>query len=145
MSIGRICSRVVATATPEETIRTAARRMVRNDVGTLVVVEGRGDNHPVGVVTDRDIAVRCVGGELDPDLTPISALMSSPVRTAEEHTPIEEAMASMARAGIRRLVVTGPEGRLAGLLSLDDMLELLVGEVASIGALLEKQHPRVPA
>ena len=70
MSVGRICSRVVATASGSETIRTAARRMADHDVGTLVVV---GNSHPMpatGIVTDRDLAIRCIAGRLDPDEPP---------------------------------------------------------------------------
>ena len=144
MSIGRICSRVVATATPEETVRVAARRMLRNEVGTLVVVEGGGDNHPVGLLTDRDIALRCVAGDLDPDKALVSTVMTTPVQALNEETTIEDAIHRMARMGTRRLVVTGEEGRLAGILSLDDVLGLVVGEVTSIGEILDKQQPAVP-
>jgi CBS domain-containing protein len=136
---------VVATATPEESVRVAARRMVRNDVGTLVVVEGGGVNRPIGVVTDRDITIRCVAAELDPDHTPISSVMSAPVHAVEEHTPIEQAVTRMASGGTRRLVITGDQGRLVGLLSLDDVLGLLVEEAASIGRLLETQQAHIPA
>ncbi len=145
MSVGRICSRVVATATPEESVRVAARRMVRNDVGTLVVVEGGGVTRPVGLVTDRDIAIRCVAADLDPDQTPIATIMSAPVQSVGEHTPIEEAIQRMANRAIRRLVVTGDQGFLVGLLSLDDVVRLLTEEAGSIGRLLDAQQPRIPA
>jgi CBS domain-containing protein len=145
MSVGRICSRVVATAASGETIRAAARRMADHDVGTLVVV---GTGHPrqaVGVVTDRDLTIRCIAGRLDPDETAISAVMTTPVQSVDEHTPIEEAIAIMARVGTRRLVVLGEGGRVAGLLSLDDVLDVLVNETGAIGRLLEQQKPRIPA
>lgn len=145
MSVGRICSRVVATATPEETVRVAARRMVRNDVGTLVVVEGGGVTRPVGLVTDRDITIRCVAADLDSDQTPVGTIMSTPVQSVGEHTPIEEAMERMANRAIRRLVVTGDQGFLVGLLSLDDVVRLLAEEAGSIGRLLDAQQPRIPA
>lgn len=145
MSVGRICSRVVATASPGENIRVAARRMADHDVGTLVVV---GSDHPreaIGVVTDRDITIRCVAGHLDPDETTISEVMTTPVHSVDEHTPVEDAVAGMARAGIRRLVVTGDENRVVGLLSMDDVLEVVVQEAGSISRLLEQQRPRIPA
>jgi CBS domain-containing protein len=145
MSVGRICSRVVATASASETVRMAAGRMAEHDVGTLVVV---GTGHPrqaVGVVTDRDLTIRCIAGRLDPDETAISAVMTTPVQSVDEHTPIEDAIAIMARAGTRRLVVLGEGGRVAGLLSLDDVLDVLVDETGAIGRLLEQQKPRIPA
>jgi len=97
MSAGKICSRVVATATPDETVREAARRMDEHDVGTLVVIEPKSQAAPVGIVTDRDIAIRCVGQGLDPDKTAVSELMSKPVQTIDESMPIEEAIQQMAR------------------------------------------------
>ncbi|HEU5261780.1 MAG TPA: CBS domain-containing protein [Gemmatimonadales bacterium] len=144
MSAGRICSRVIATASPDESIRAAARRMAEYDVGTLVVLEGDGVSRAIGVVTDRDIVIRCVGTKLDPDLTPVSALMTAPAQSVSEHTPIEDAISRMASAGTRRLVVTGDGERVVGILSLDDVLDLLIEETGAIGRLLEKQKPRIP-
>lgn len=145
MSVGRLCSRVVATATPEESARVAARRMAEHDVGTLVVVEPDSLSRAVGIVTDRDLAVRCVAGMRDPESTKVGELMSTPVHAIDEDTPIEEALRQMAGAGTRRLVVTGSGQRMVGILSLDDVLELLIGETASIGQLLHKQQPHIPA
>ena len=144
MSVGRICSRVVATASGSETIKKVADRMAENDVGTLVVV---GPDHPrqaIGIVTDRDLAIRCIAGRLSED-TPISTIMSTQVHSVDEHTPLEEAVEAMARAGTRRLVVTGENNRLVGVLSLDDVLGVLAEEAAAVGRLLEQQRPRIPA
>ena len=145
MSVGRICSRVVATASGSESIRMAARRMADHDVGTLVVVGSGQSMAATGIVTDRDLAIRCIAGRLDPDETPISEVMTSPVHSVDEHTPMEDAVAIMARAGTRRLVVLGEGNRVVGLLSLDDVLDVLVEETAAIGRLLEQQKPRIPA
>lgn len=145
MSVGRICSRVVATASGSETIRTVARRMADHDVGTLVVV-GNGDpTQATGIVTDRDLAIRCIAGRLDPDDTAISEVMTTPVHSVDEHTPVEDAVAIMARVGTRRLVVTGEDNRVVGLLSMDDFLGVVIEEAGSIGRLLEQQKPRIPA
>lgn len=145
MSVGRICSRVVATASAGESIRVAARRMAENDVGTLVVVGPTQPRHAVGIVTDRDVAIRSMARRYDPDATAVSEVMSTPVHTVEEHTPVEDAIATMARLGIRRLVVTGEDNRLAGLLSMDDVLGVMVEETAAVGRLLEQQKAKIPA
>ena len=145
MSVGRVCSRVVATATPEESARVAARRMAEHDVGTLVVVEPDGLSRAVGIVTDRDLVVRCVAGTRDPESTKVGELMTAPAHCIDEDTPIEEAVRQMAAAGTRRLVVTGAGQRMVGILSLDDVLELIIGETTSIGRLLQKQRPSIPA
>jgi CBS domain-containing protein len=141
MSVGRLCSRIVATASASENIRTAAERMFDQEVGTLVVVEQPG--HAVGILTDRDIALRCVAGRVDPSQTRIAELMSTPPHTVDEHTPIEEAVTRMATLGVRRLVVTGDDNRVVGVLSLDNVLEQIIGETLAIGRLLEQQKPGI--
>jgi len=143
MSAGAICSRVVVTVAPAETIRTAVGRMEKHDVGTLLVVHANGPERPVGIVTDRDIAIRAIGGRLDPDRTPVSAVMSAPVTTVDEDTPIEEALSRMAGSAHRRVAVTAEGGRVVGMLSLDDVLELVFEEGKAITHLLEKQRPHL--
>ena len=68
MSVGRICSREVHTARPNESALEAARRMRERQVGTLVVVDGRA--RPMGLITDRDIAMRVVAGGCEGARTP---------------------------------------------------------------------------
>lgn len=143
MSAGTVCSRVVATAGPDETVRTAAQRMAANHVGSLVVKLPEGSPALYGMVTDRDIAVCCVAPGLDPERTPIREIMTSPVHAIDEYTPLEEAVGRMASSGVRRLVVTGPEERLVGILALDDVLDHLIQEAGSVGRLLEKQQAHV--
>lgn len=144
MSVGQLCTRVVATAAPGETVRAAARRMAVNDVGTLVVVDEADATQTVGILTDRDIAVRCVAGHLDPDVAVVGDVMTQPVETIDQSAPLEEALSRMAAFGHRRLIVTGEQGALVGLLSLDDALEYLTRELQPVGQLLDKQQPRFP-
>lgn len=144
MSAGRICSRTFATAFPGETVRTAAQRMQLHGVGSLVVVEPGATAEARGVITDRDITLRCVAPGLDPDATLVAAVMTAPVMTVDEATPVEAAVEAMARAGIRRLVVTGIGRRAVGVLAMDDVLDLVVEELGPIARLLAKQQPHVP-
>lgn len=134
-----ICSRVVVTALPEELVRVAARRMAEHEVGTLVVVTDA--DHAAGIVTDRDIALRCVAAGLDPDKTSVSKIMTQPLRSIDENVPVEDAIMRMAEAGARRLVVTGEHDQLVGILSLDDVVGVLLEEIAPVGRLLERQGP----
>ncbi len=145
MSAGKICNRIVVTVSPGESIRTAARRMAEHEVGTLVVVEQNGIPEAAGIITDRDIAVRCVAGGLDPEQTPVSRAMTTPVVSVDENTPIEQAVSSMATAATRRLIVTADGHRLVGILSVDDVLDLLIEEAKSIAHLLERQTPHALA
>jgi CBS domain-containing protein len=145
MSVGRLCSRVIATASPSENMRTAAQRMADHEVGTLVVVGMGRPGQAVGLLTDRDIALRCVAGRFDPAETTISELMSTPVHTVDEHTPVEEAVARMADLGVRRLVVTGEDNSAVGIFSLDDILELIIEQMGAVGRLLKQQKPGILA
>ncbi len=143
MSVGRIGTRVVATASPAESVLDVARRMDENNVGSVVVVDE--DTKPVGIVTDRDLVTRVLARELDPAETPVAVVMSKDVRSVDESTPIEQAIATMGDAGARRLVITGDESKLVGILSVDDVMELLVEEAQSIGKLLRKEAPTLVA
>ncbi len=137
MSVGRICSRVVATASPRDSVAHAATRMREFAVGSLVVV----DDHrkPLGILTDRDIVLRVVAAGLDPADTLASDVMSAPVGGVNEATPLEEALEVMERRGVRRLAVTGEEGALTGIFAMDDALEFMIGELNRVRRVLQKQ------
>lgn len=88
------------------------------------------------MITDRDSTLRCVAPGLDPDATLVAA---------DEATPVEDAVVAMARSGARRLVVTGVGRKAVGILAMDDILDLVVGELGPIAQLLARQKPHVPA
>jgi len=139
MSVGRICTRIVETAAADDSVRVASNRMKVERVGTLVVLDS--DGRPEGIVTDRDIALRVVGERRDPDTTPLSAVMTSPVDSINEDTTVDWALHRMADRGVRRLVVVDDEGMMSGLLSMDDVLALLIEEAQDVGSLLRQQLP----
>jgi CBS domain-containing protein len=139
MSVGRICVRVVHCARPDESVREAARRMARADVGTLVIVDP--PSVPVGIVTDRDL-MRSIASGLDPDRTRLEVVMGKPVLTIDEAASIEEGLSRMASHEVRRLVVTDAQGPLVGVLSMDDVLELLAEELTTVGKLVSRRKRR---
>ena len=143
MSVGRICTRTVDLADRDESVQVAASRMNTRNVGTLLVL----DEHkcPVGIVTDRDIAVRVVGKGLDPNATLVESVMSPTPDTVTESTPIETAIGVMRAGSHRRLPVVDDEGSLVGLISLDDILDLLSEEFLEIGKLIRTESPNVLA
>jgi CBS domain-containing protein len=143
MIAGTLCRRKIATVYPGESLRTAARRMDDDEVGTLVVVEPHDVGRAVGMLTDRDLAIRSIARGLDPETTSVSQVMSSPVHTINENAPLEFALSEMAGAATRRLVVTGKDGRAVGILSLDDLLGLMCEQAATLGMLLQKQRPLI--
>jgi CBS domain-containing protein len=138
MSAGRICSRDVDTAHYDENVLDAARRMRDRQVGTVIVVD---EMRPVGIVTDRDLTVRVLAQGLDPKLTRVSEVMTPSPTTVREEDSIEAALAYMRAGRFRRLPVVGRDGRLLGILALDDVLELVAEELADIGQLLKRESP----
>jgi CBS domain-containing protein len=143
MSIRRICSRAVETAAPSESVLAVAQRMKERNVGTVVIVSA--GSIPLGIVTDRDIVLRCVAGELAPKEIPVSTIMTRALVRADESTSIEQALRMMETSGKRRLVVTGALGVLRGVLALDDVLELIAAEEGSIGKLARQSAARLVA
>ena len=141
MTIGSLCCRNVDTASPHESVHAAAQRMGTRGVGTLVVTDDA--NQVVGILTDRDVAVRVVGAPLDPVTTLVSEVMTREmIHTGFETMTIEDALHLMRAQSIRRLVVVRPDGTLSGILSLDDVLAHLAEELRDVGELIRKEDPR---
>ncbi|GAA2392132.1 hypothetical protein GCM10010420_15620 [Streptomyces glaucosporus] len=105
------------TVSPDTPARQAALRMRQEAVGCLLVVV---ESELRGIVTDRDLAVRCLAGERSPQ-TPVSELMSSSVVTLETADDIATAYYAFRKSGVRRLPVLDGRGRVVGVLSVDDL------------------------
>lgn len=103
---------------PDETLEAAARRMEACGVGALVVCEG---DRAIGVLTDRDIVVRSVADGRAPAATDVRSAMTPQVLGCGEDEPLEAAVARMAGAAVRRLVVLDASRRPVGMLSVDDV------------------------
>ena len=140
MSVGRICIRDVDLAEPTENVWKAAERMHQRCVGTLVVTDEW--NKPAGIVTDRDLVERVLAEGRDAQTTLVQDVMTPSPQTIAEDEPIEEALSRMRNGRFRRLAVVDTEGKLVGLVSLDDVLMLLAEEFLEIGKLLERETPR---
>jgi CBS domain-containing protein len=139
MSIGKICTRSVHIAKPDESVHDAARRMESENVGCLVVLDS--GRRPTGILTDRDLATRVVANGRDPRATRVSEVMSAHPRTIEESAPIQDAVATMRRVGVRRLPVVDKKGAVAGIVTADDVLDLVSGELGDLGRALSFSRP----
>jgi CBS domain-containing protein len=120
MKNSELCVREVHVAPPEASVRSAARRMEENAVGSLVVVDAL--RRPLGIVTDRDLVVRCLGPGKDPERTRLQDVMSGPPAWVRENGAAEDAIDEMARLRVRRLPVVDDHDRLVGILALDDVV-----------------------
>lgn len=110
-----------ATCTPDTPLREVAQLMARNDCGEIPVVESANGGKPVGVVTDRDIAVRIVAEGRDAATSRASDAMSSPVATVRRDDSLDDACKLMAKQQIRRVVVVDDAGNVCGILAQADI------------------------
>ena len=117
------------TVEPGTTVQEAARLMKSDDVGSLPIVEG---DRLVGVVTDRDLAIRVLAEGKSADTT-VGEIASKDVVTVDPQQSLEEAARLMAEHQIRRLPVTEEDGKLVGILAQADVAQAghdsLTGEV----------------
>jgi CBS domain-containing protein len=117
MQIGEAMTNDVRTINPKQSIREAARLMAQIDCGVLPVGE---NDRLMGMITDRDIAIRAVAEGKSPD-TPVRDIMSPEVKYCFADEDLEEVAAAMAEIQVRRLAVLDRDKNLVGIVSLADM------------------------
>jgi CBS domain-containing protein len=126
MKISEVMTTDVETVSSNQTAREAASFMLRADAGSIPVCEG---DKVIGMITDRDIAVRGVAEGRGPD-TPISELMSENIICAHEDDDVKLVAQRMSEEQVRRLPVVDAEDRLVGIVSLGDLTRETNGEAA---------------
>jgi CBS domain-containing protein len=132
MRVGECMTRDVRLARPDQTIGEAAMIMGQIDAGALPVGDG---DRLVGMLTDRDIAVRAVGQGLGPD-TRVRAVMSSDIKYCFNDDDVDEVIDNMGDIKVRRLVVLNRDKRMVGIVSLGDLAK--DGPTAQTGAALNQ-------
>ena len=119
----------LATATEDDTVATAARTMRDRRVGCLVVTrQGR----PAGIVTDRDLVLRVLAEGRDAARVRIGDFVTYDPFTVSDHEGIETCVHRMRSHGVRRLPLVDEAGIAVGIVTADDLLVLLGGEIAGI-------------
>ena len=119
MRVSELMSPSTVTIFPEDTVACAARLMERHGIGVLPVCSPQGKLK--GIVTDRDIATRCVAADLAAEQTPVREIMSRHVATVPPQADVREAALHMAQCRIRRLPVA-EGGRVLGMVSIGDLM-----------------------
>ena len=144
MNVGKICNRQIVTLPAGTDLVAASELMREKHVGFLIVVEPEPQTQygrPVGVLTDRDIVISVVARGADPTLLTAGDVMNREPVLVDESDPVEQALRTMRRMGVRRLPVVGSRGMLHGVLSLDDVLDLLAAEIGDVsGAVRNEQR-----
>jgi len=124
----------VAVVEPETTALVAAQLMRRHHVGALVVVDAQEKTTPVGIVTDRDLVLALMAEGLDPGMFTVGDIMSVGLVLAGPDMDAMQAVKLMRANRLRRLVIADDQKRLVGIVTLEDLLELLTRELADLAA-----------
>jgi CBS domain-containing protein len=139
VNVRDIASKEVVTAEIDDTVREVSVRMRDARVGSVVVLDGRGE--PIGVVTDRDLVVYVCDPDRDPDTTTANDVMAREVVSVGPGVSVFEAAAVMAEANVRRVPVID-DGDLVGIVALDDLLPAFVAGLADLSAVVEAESRR---
>ncbi len=143
MSIGEICNRDVVFTLKSSTVQEAAQLMRQHHVGSLVVVEDGADpRKPVGLVTDRDLVVELVAENVSVDQVSIGDVMSDTVESAREDEGVWDVLRRMRQKGVRRMPVVDADGALAGIVTMDDAVDLLAEELSDLAKLMSRERQR---
>jgi CBS domain-containing protein len=129
--LGKICTKPVVTASAQMTVNQAAQAMRSKNVGALIVVNAR---RPIGMLTDRDVAVEVVAKGIDPETARVGDVMRKNPMTIRDDLGIFDAAKAFAKTSVRRLPVVTKSGVLVGVIAVDDLIMLLGNEMGHMAA-----------
>lgn len=146
MNIEGMCAHSIVTADRSRTLQECAALMGENHVGSVLVTEeAPGGPQAVGIVTDRDLVVEAMARGLAPAQASIGQITARRLVTVPSTASIDEAIQVMKREGVRRLLVAAPDRRLVGIISMDNLLDALAGEIAGIAQAIRSGFTREAA
>lgn len=142
MNAGSVCKRGVITVAPTDDLIEAAHVMREKHVGYLIVSEQVPAHHRrvVGVLTDRDIVVAVLAQEVDARALKVGDVMTRDPLIIEEGQSLEAVLCHMREAGVRRVPVVDRAGTLTGVLSIDDVLELIAEQLINIAGSIRNER-----
>jgi CBS domain-containing protein len=121
MNVLQLCDPVAAAVPVEATVADAIRKMLDHHVGAVGIVDREG--RVAGIFTERDVLRKLSLTKLDPEVTPVRDLMTTPVEMATQETGPGEAMATMVERHFRHLPIIDNSSKLLGILSIRNLLE----------------------
>ena len=122
MKVQDIMSTNPSTVTPDSRLRDAARLMQTENVGVVPVVESNDSKRLVGILTDRDIAIRVVAEGRDAENTSVGQIMSANVKTCRATDDVDEVMDVMGKEQVRRVPIVDERGSLVGIVAQADIV-----------------------
>lgn len=143
MRVGEICNREVVVVGEEGSVTEAAKIMREYHVGDVVIVKTRyGKQVPVGILTDRDITLEIVAGNADPEAIRVGDAMTFELTTVFEDDDLMHVIEVMRSHGIRRVPVVDADEALVGILTVDDIVDLLSEVMVDLAHLVDSQRRR---
>ncbi len=143
MRIERIYSRNVVGTPRSTSLASAAELMRAHHVGSLLVTDDPpAQANALGILTDRDVVVHAVAEGLDTRVLTVGQVMTPHIDYIAEKADLHEALERMRAAGVRRLVVTRDGGQVAGMLSMDDVIDGLAADIASLAGMVKSETLR---
>jgi signal-transduction protein with cAMP-binding, CBS, and nucleotidyltransferase domain len=139
MTILECCRAEVITASPEATAHEVARLMGEAGVGSVVITGP--DDCPLGIVTDRDLAIRVLAENLDGKKVKAGDIMTGDLLVVEDGTGVYEAVRCARAEGVRRLPIVDAEGKLVGIITADDIVRLLAEELRCVTDIIREESP----
>lgn len=137
MTVETLAREKVVSLEPDASVGEAADLMRDRNVGSVVVVD---DGSPVGILTDRDLALAAVSDDVDAGSLTVAEVMSGDLLTVEPGTGVLDLMRKMSAEGVRRVPVV-EDGELLGIVTLDDLIVLLSMELQSMANLIRAESP----
>lgn len=128
----------VIAVPPDADLQSLAGLMEEHSVGSVVVVE---DDRPIGMVTDRDLAMATVGRGDDGAGQTAAEVMSEELFTVGQDAGIYETLSRATEASVRRVPIVADDGTLAGIVTLDDFVVLLASELANVSEIVQAESP----
>lgn len=137
MTVKSIAREEVVTIESSASVEDVVETMRTKNVGSVVVVD---DDSPVGIVTDRDVAMKALGADIDPGSMTVDDLMSRELVSVDADVGLLDLLSLMGEEGIRRVPVVEDDA-LVGIVTLDDILVLLSMELQSIANIIRATSP----
>lgn len=149
MNVATLCPREIVTVPASASVREAAALMRDEHIGALAVTDPYAPGRVIGIVTDRDLVVDLLAGGLPVDQQAVGAIARTELAGVPADASIHHAVQAMQRSGVRRLLIMGKDNTVVGLVSSDDLLGAVAGELDALADTLRggvlREGARKPA
>lgn len=137
MSLERFCRKAIITVLSNQTLEETAQLMRNRHVGAVLILDS---DRPVGIVTDRDIVLRAVADGRDPKTTYVREVMSRKLTVVRDDQKIDDAVTAIRTAGVRRVPIVDSAGKAVGMVTIDDLVVLMAGELSAAAAAVQSNR-----